>query len=108
MSDRDIREAVSTERISIDPFDAGDAQPSSVDLHVDRYLRTFDNHRHPYIDDKTEMEDLTELVEVKLSSTHKGDRDADSSQPTSKTDVPTPSPEVSLFDGFVRVAPAAS
>lgn len=49
LSDRDIREAVSTERISIDPFDAGDAQPWSVDLHVDRYFRTFDNHRHPYI-----------------------------------------------------------
>ena len=65
LSDRDIREALSSERISIDPFDADDVQPSSVDLHVDRYFRTFHNHRYPYIDVKSEMEDLTELVEVK-------------------------------------------
>src|SRR5207244_532998 len=39
-------------------------QPSSVDLHVDRTIRTFHNARYPYIDVKKEMAELTELVEV--------------------------------------------
>lgn len=65
LSDRDIRAAVAAGRIAIDPFNEGDVQPSSVDLHVDRFFRTFHNHRHAFIDVKLEMEDLTELVEVK-------------------------------------------
>lgn len=64
LSDRDIRSAISDGRIGIDPFDEADVQPSSVDLHVDRYFRTFHNARHPYIDVKKPMEDLTEMVEV--------------------------------------------
>ena len=39
-------------------------QPSSVDLHVDRYFRVFRNDTTPYIDPKQHQEDLTELVEV--------------------------------------------
>ncbi len=64
LSDRDIRKAIGDGRIGIDPFDEIDVQPSSVDLHVDRYFRTFHNHRHPFIDVKQPMENLTELVEV--------------------------------------------
>ncbi|MDQ4027672.1 MAG: dCTP deaminase [Actinomycetota bacterium] len=64
LSDRDIRSALEAGRIGIEPFDARDVQPSSVDLHVDRFFRTFHNARHPYIDVKKPMEDLTELVEV--------------------------------------------
>jgi dCTP deaminase len=65
LSDRDIRVALKAGRIGIDPFDDADIQPSSVDLHVDRLFRTFHNHRHAFIDVRTAMEDLTELVEVK-------------------------------------------
>ncbi|HEX2293899.1 MAG TPA: dCTP deaminase [Actinomycetota bacterium] len=65
LSDRDIRKAIGDGRIGIDPFDESDVQPSSVDLHVDRYFRTFHNHRHPFIDVKQPMENLTELVEVR-------------------------------------------
>jgi dCTP deaminase len=65
LSDRDIRAALNAGRIGIDPFDDADIQPSSVDLHVDRLFRTFHNHRHAFIDVRTAMEDLTELVEVK-------------------------------------------
>ena len=65
LSDRDIRAAIDDGRIGIDPFDVSDVQPSSVDLHVDRYFRTFHNARHPYIDVKKPMEELTELVEVR-------------------------------------------
>ncbi len=67
LSDRDIRDAISSDRIGIEPFDERDVQPSSVDLHVDRFFRTFHNARHPYIDVKKPMEDLTELVEVQDS-----------------------------------------
>ncbi|MDQ4143546.1 MAG: dCTP deaminase [Actinomycetota bacterium] len=65
LSDRDILEAVNADRIGIDPFDPADVQPSSVDLRVDRYFRTFHNARHPYIDVKKPMDGLTELVDVK-------------------------------------------
>jgi dCTP deaminase len=64
LSDRDIRAALKAGEIGISPFDDGDVQPSSVDLHVDRFFRTFHNARHPFIDVKRPMEDLTELVEV--------------------------------------------
>ncbi len=64
LSDRSIREEIEAGRIVIDPFDPTCLQPSSVDLHVDRAFRVFANSRYPYIDVKTEMPDLTELVEV--------------------------------------------
>jgi len=64
LSDRDIRKAIKEGRIGIDPFVDSSVQPSSVDVHVDRYFRTFHNARHPFIDVKKPMEDLTELVEV--------------------------------------------
>ncbi|MGI8775078.1 MAG: dCTP deaminase [Actinomycetota bacterium] len=64
LSDGDIRKAIANGEIGIEPFDESDVQPSSVDLHVDRYFRTFNNHRYPIIDVKTPMEDLTEMVEV--------------------------------------------
>jgi dCTP deaminase len=64
LSDKDILEEIRSGRIGIDPFDEADVQPSSVDLHVDRFFRTFNNHRHQVIDVKKPMEDLTEQVEV--------------------------------------------
>ena len=64
LSDRTIREEIEAGRVEIDPFDPACVQPSSVDLHVDRTFRVFHNQRHPYIDVKREMSDLTELVEV--------------------------------------------
>src|SRR5438034_2733131 len=65
LSDRDIREQISSGRITIDPFDPRCVQPSSVDLHVDDQFRVFANSRYPFIDVREEMPDLTELVEVK-------------------------------------------
>jgi dCTP deaminase len=64
LSDRTIREELEAGRIQIDPFDPACIQPSSVDLHVDSQFRVFANSRYPYIDVKTSMPDLTELVEV--------------------------------------------
>jgi dCTP deaminase len=64
LSDRDIKQAIKDGRIGIEPYDEADVQPSSVDLHVDRYFRVFHNARHPFIDVKQPMEDLTELMTV--------------------------------------------
>ncbi len=64
LSDRTIRAEIESGRIAIEPFDASLVQPSSVDVRVDRQFRVFHNARHPYIDVRQPMEDLTELVEV--------------------------------------------
>jgi dCTP deaminase len=64
LSDRSIREELASGGIEIEPLDEGAIQPSSVDLHVDRYFRVFRNDTTPYIDPKQAQEDLTELVEV--------------------------------------------
>ena len=64
LSDRTIREEIESGRLTFDPFDPSMVQPSSVDVRVDRRFRVFHNARHPFIDVRLEMEDLTELVEV--------------------------------------------
>jgi dCTP deaminase len=64
LSDRSIREELAAGRIVIEPLDGSCIQPSSVDLHVDRYFRVFRNHTMGFIDVKEDQEDLTELVEV--------------------------------------------
>ena len=64
LSDRTIRAEIESGRIGIDPYDETRVQPSSVDLRVDRKFRVFHNARHPYIDVRQPMEDLTELVEA--------------------------------------------
>jgi dCTP deaminase len=63
LSDRTIREELDSGRIGISPLDAGSIQPSSVDLHVDRYFRVFRNHTQRVIDVRENQEELTELVE---------------------------------------------
>ena len=63
LSDRSIREAVGAQRIVIEPLEDRDVQPSSVDLHIDRYFRVFQNHRYGFIDPSEAQEDLTELIE---------------------------------------------
>ena len=64
LSDRAIRRLIEAGRIGIDPYDPALMQPSSLDVRVDRLFRVFRNSRYPFIDVKTEQEDLTELVEV--------------------------------------------
>lgn len=69
LSDRTIREQLAAGRIGIEPLDGADIQPSSVDLHLDRYFRVFRNHTMRVIDVREDQEELTELVEI-------GDEDA--------------------------------
>jgi len=64
LSDRSIREELDAKRIVIDPLGPQCIQPSTVDLHVDRYFRLFRNHSMRVIDVREDLEDLTELVEI--------------------------------------------
>ena len=65
LSDRTIREELAAGRIEIEPLGERCIQPSSVDLHIDRYFRVFRNHTMRVIDVKEDQEELTELVEIK-------------------------------------------
>src|SRR5438309_815983 len=65
LSDRSIREELAAGRIVIDPLDESCIQPSSVDLHIDRYFRVFLNHAMGFIDVREDQEELTELVEIR-------------------------------------------
>ncbi|TDQ53015.1 dCTP deaminase [Actinorugispora endophytica] len=63
LSDRDIRAAIESGQVKLDPYDPGLVQPSSVDVRLDRYFRVFENHRYPHIDPAVEQPGLTRLVE---------------------------------------------
>jgi dCTP deaminase len=63
LSDRDIRAQIEAGRVTLEPFDPGMVQPSSVDVRIDRYFRVFENHRYPHIDPAVEQAELTRLVE---------------------------------------------
>ena len=63
LSDRDIRAAIESKRVVLEPFDLDMVQPSSVDVRLDRYFRVFENHRYPHIDPAENQPDLTRLVE---------------------------------------------
>src|SRR5688572_22649408 len=63
LSDRDIRAAVESKRVQLDPYDPDMVQPSSIDIRLDRYFRVFENHRYPHIDPAQEQPGLTRVVE---------------------------------------------
>ncbi|WP_353065534.1 dCTP deaminase [Arcanobacterium hippocoleae] len=64
LSDLDILHAVENSCITLDPWDQEMVQPSSVDVHLDRYFRLFNNHRYDVIDPAVDQSDLTTLIEV--------------------------------------------
>ena len=64
LSDRTIRENITTGRIAIDPLDDTAIQPSSVDVRLDHRFLVFRNHTRGIIDVKTDLGDLTEPVEA--------------------------------------------
>jgi dCTP deaminase len=63
LSDRDIRAELDAKRVALEPFDASMIQPSSIDVRLDRFFRTFENHRYPHIDPAEDQPDLTRMVE---------------------------------------------
>ena len=64
LSDRDIKAQIEAGRIGLDPLEMGLLQPSSMDVRLDKFFRLFDNHKYPFIDPRTEQDELTRLVEV--------------------------------------------
>jgi dCTP deaminase len=64
LSDRTIREELASGRVVIDPLGENCIQPSSVDLHLDRFFRVFLNHHTEVIDVKKRQDDLTQEVEI--------------------------------------------
>jgi dCTP deaminase len=64
LSDRDILTEIHAGRVSLDPFDEGMIQPSSIDVRIDKFFRVFDNHKYPHIDPAADQSDLTREVEV--------------------------------------------
>ncbi len=64
LSDKTIREEITSGRLGIEPFDPECVQPASVDLHLDRQFRAFRTSRQAFVDVREPSEDLTELVEI--------------------------------------------
>ena len=64
LSDSDIRSYVASGRVRPKPWDPEMVQPSSVDIHLDRFFRLFDNHKYPVVDPAADQPELTRLIEV--------------------------------------------
>ena len=64
LSDRDIRAAIDAGAVTLDPYEPGMIQPSSIDVRLDKYFRVFDNHKYAAIDPSVEQPELTRLMEV--------------------------------------------
>lgn len=64
LSDRSIKEALASGRLSIEPLDPEDIQPASVDVRLDRSFRVFKVSSRPYIDVREPMDDLTDEVTI--------------------------------------------
>ena len=64
LSDHDIAAQLDSGRVKVEPYDAADLQPSSVDLHLDRSFRVFRNNRYAFIDVRAPQPDLTDLLNV--------------------------------------------
>ncbi len=63
LSDRDILGEIDNGRVRLEPFEAAMVQPSSIDVRLDRFFRTFENHRYPHIDPAEDQPELTRAVE---------------------------------------------
>ena len=64
LSDRTIRQEIKAGRLIIEPFDDAAIQPSSVDLRLDHRFIVFRNHTLGHIDVKSNLEELTDMVEA--------------------------------------------
>ena len=62
LSDRDIKAELTAGRVALDPYEESMIQPSSIDVRLDKFFRTFENHRYPHIDPAEDQPDLTRAV----------------------------------------------
>ncbi|MGI5840690.1 MAG: dCTP deaminase [Patescibacteria group bacterium] len=63
LSDKDIKKAIESKRILIDPFEPECVQPSSYDLHLQNKVLVFDNYAASVIDVR-ERQDVSRIVEI--------------------------------------------
>ncbi|MFA5126941.1 MAG: dCTP deaminase [Patescibacteria group bacterium] len=64
LSDRDIKKFLKSGEITINPFDDKYLQPSSIDLHLDRYFLVFDTNQNYVIDPKKPIDNLMKEVSI--------------------------------------------
>lgn len=64
LSDRDIKSAIKSGDITIDPFDERNLQPASVDLHLGRFFATFNAIKEHVIDPRKPLDDAMTHHEI--------------------------------------------
>lgn len=64
LSDKDIRAAIQSGDIIIDPFDESAIQPASVDLRLDKEFLIYDTNQNYVIDPKKPMDDIMKTVTI--------------------------------------------
>lgn len=64
LSDRDIKVALKSGRISVEPMFENAIQPASVDLHLDKNFLIFNRKGHTCIDVKKPVDNLMEKVVI--------------------------------------------
>lgn len=64
LSDKDIKIEIANGRVKLEPYAEEMVQPASVDIRLDRFFRTFENHKYQFIDPRQDQPELTRLVEV--------------------------------------------
>ncbi len=65
LSDRSIKEELAQGRIVIEPLDEDCIQPASVDVRLDRQIRTFPPPEHySLLDVRTDLDKITDLQEI--------------------------------------------
>ena len=64
LSDRDIKVAVASGDITIDPYDEANVQPASYDLHLDKHFLVFDTQKNAVIDPKQPVDEMMREVTI--------------------------------------------
>lgn len=64
LSDKDIKKAISSGDITIDPFNEDDIQPASVDLHLGKHFLVFETKSNYVLDPKKPMDDMMKDVTI--------------------------------------------
>lgn len=64
LSDRDIKKALNTGKITVDPLFPNCIQPASVDLHLGADFLIFKTSSHTCIDPKEKIDDMMEKVKI--------------------------------------------
>lgn len=64
LSDKDIKKAIKSGDVIIEPFDEEDLQPASVDLHLGKHFLVFETKSNYVLDPKEPMDELMREVTI--------------------------------------------